>query len=120
MFTKRIPAFFIPAAEKGEQTEYVYAMLAEYHQVPPSARRIWKLRWKHRGIEYQAQVGRRMPQSLAPGEGPVVAILQGADSYLLVSQNRGVLGGEPVKAELRGDSHPTYFPSDPALTGNAG
>jgi hypothetical protein len=42
-------------------------------------------------------------------EDPVIAIMESSDSYLLFSHNRGVHWGEPVKAAIRDDAHPTYF-----------
>jgi hypothetical protein len=119
MFRNRIPPFFVPAAEHGEQAEYVYATLSELHAVPVTPKRIWALRWKHKGVEYLAKVGKRMPQALAPGEGPVIAILKSQDCYLLVSHNRGVLGGDPVRAGVEG-GQPIYFASAPEAAGGQG
>ncbi len=55
-------------------------------------RRIYCIKYHHKGRDYEAKVGERETQQ---GE-PVVAILESTVSFLVCTRNRGVLWGMPI------------------------
>ena len=101
-------AFFIPAAEDGDQAEKVYQATRQHVNGLDSSPRIRALTWHHDGQMRSAEVGSPMPAYYAPGGEPVVAIFDGGPFYLVCSFNRGVAHGGPVMAG-KDQAQASYF-----------
>lgn len=94
-----MPKFFLPAAEDDAQAERVRNSVITFAKTngfqPREDVRIFKLYYRHDGRDYEAEVGKAEPRT---GE-PVVMILweeTPRDLFLICTENRGVVRGEPV------------------------
>jgi hypothetical protein len=89
--------FFLPAADSPEQAESVYGSIRSFAEEQTgwktTDRRIYRLEYRHEGKNYSAQVGEFDPRI----DEVVIAILETVRGvYLVCSQNRCVLRGEPM------------------------
>ena len=104
--------FFIPVAKDDAEAESVYSSIAEFMHVPVPEehdQRIWKLSWKHNGMDMECEVGKPLPSYYRTGEEPVLAILDAGNVYKVCTPNRGAVRGEAVLAGMDFDSHPIFF-----------
>lgn len=101
--------FFVPAATDDIQAEQVYEAIAQFVTAPVNADRIWKLWWKHNGMNMQCEVGQPLPTYYQTGKEPVLAIFDCSTLYKICTPNRGGLRGEPVLAGKNENSLATYF-----------
>jgi hypothetical protein len=88
--------FFVPAAKDATQAEKVLWGIREFAEQilgwTPTDRRIYSLSYRHNGREWAATVGKPLPSL---GE-IVVAILETETCFLVCTENRGVVRGQPV------------------------
>ena len=88
--------FFIPHAKDAAETESVCesirAFAIENSGHPVVGRRIYRMTWRHKGHRYESTVGK---PDVRLGE-EVIAILEGAATYLVCTPNRGVVRGIPM------------------------
>jgi len=88
--------FFVPGAKDDAEAESVYKAIRK-HAVETTGhgvtdRRIYHMSWKHGGVLYESTVGKPDPRL----REEVVAILEGAVTYLVCTNSRGVIRGEPM------------------------
>lgn len=108
--------FFIPIAQDAAQSEQVYEAIAQFVDAPIIDERIWKLRWKHNGMDMQCEVGQSLPAYYRTGREPVLAIFDCGNLYKICTPNRGGIRGEPVLAGKDFHSSATHFSNDTRLT----
>jgi len=101
--------FFVPAAEDDTQAERVYGAIAEFVTAPVNTNRIWKLRWRHNGMDMQCEVGQPLPAYYQTGGEPILAIFDCGNLYKICTPSRGGVRGEPVLAGKNPHSSVTYF-----------
>jgi len=101
--------FFVPAAQDTAQAEQVYGAIAQFVAAPVTDERIWKLRWKHNGMDMQCEIGQPLPDYYKTGREPVLAIFDCGSLYKICTPNRGGVGGEPVLAGKDSYSSATRF-----------
>ena len=97
--------FFVPAAKDEEEAESVYEAIAKFVNGVVAEERIWKLNWKHNGMDMEAEVGKPLHHYYQTGQEPVLAIIDCGAYYSVCTKNRGGVRGEPV---LAGKDHDTY------------
>jgi len=90
--------FFIPAAQDPAQAEEVYKAIAQFVTAPVTNKRIWKLQWKHNGMDMQCEVGQPLPAYYKTGSDPVLAIFDCGNLYKICTIYRGGKQGEPILA----------------------
>jgi hypothetical protein len=106
--------FFLPFANTPELAESTYTSLKKFveeYNWPVKATRYRAVYYRHNGRETSAVVGQDDPLT---GE-PVIAIFRAAHEggpFLICTQNRGVLRGDPILAE--GNSLSEEFELDPS------
>lgn len=87
--------FFIPGVSSSDEAERLYEATRKFAEStmgrPIAQRRILRIRYKHDGKDFEAEVGQPCPRI---GE-TVMAILE-SDPYLVCTMNRGVARGMPV------------------------
>lgn len=103
--------FFVPATQDNAQAEQVYEAIAQFVAAPVTDDRIWKLRWKHNGIDMQCEVGQPLPAYYQTGTEPVLAIFDCGNIYKICTPNRGGIRGEPVLAGKNLNSSAIHFTS---------
>lgn len=101
--------FFLPHAEDEASAESNYRAIAQFISAPIQERRIWKLKWRHNGMQMECEVGRPLPPYYQLGDEQVIAIFDSGSVYMICTASRGVLRGSPVLAGHDFHSHPTYF-----------
>lgn len=101
--------FFVPAAQDNAQAERVYEAIAQFVAAPVTGNRVWKLRWKHNGMNMQCEVGQALPAYYQTGLEPVLAIFDCGSLYKICTPNRGGVRGEPVLAGKTPHSSATLF-----------
>lgn len=101
--------FFVPAAPNTAQAEQVYEAIAQFVIAPVTDDRIWKLRWKHNGMNMQCEVGQPLPAYYQTGTEPVLAIFDCGNLYKICTPTRGGIRGEPVLAGKNSHSLATRF-----------
>jgi len=88
--------FFIPHAATRDQGEIVYQSIKKFASQQMaweiSDRRIMFMKYSHDSKEYTVEVGEKEKRT---GE-EVIAILESTGSYLVCTENRGVVRGEPI------------------------
>lgn len=100
-------------AQDPAQAEVFLESIARHLEVPLPERRIFRLVWKHNGIEYEAEVGKPAPAYFGEGETPVEAIL-GATPFLICLETRGARSGSPIYAGDRSVRLIEFFDFDSA------
>lgn len=87
--------FFVPAATDDAQAEGVREAVIKFAKQTTgwdcSSRRIFRIKYRHEGKDYFAQVGEKCPRV-----GEIVVMILDSVTYLVCTPHRGVLGGEPV------------------------
>ncbi len=87
--------FFVPAATDAAQAERVREAVIMFTKQTTgwdcSNRRIFRIKYRHEGKNYFAQVGERCPRV-----GELVVMILDSKTYLVCTQHRGVAGGQPV------------------------
>jgi len=87
--------FFIPGAKDHQQAEEVYASIKKFATTtlgwPVVDRRIFRIKYEHKGRIFHAQVGQ--PD---PNVGEVVIAILESQAYLVCTANRGALRGVPI------------------------
>ena len=101
--------FFVPAATDDAQAEQVYRSIAQFNNCPIRNDRIWKLRWMHNGTEYECEVGKPLPAYFRTRDEPVLVILEQSNCFMICTQSRGGVSGQPILAGLGIDTWPIYF-----------
>lgn len=101
--------FFVPKAEDADEAERVYDAVAKYVHGSVTEERIWKLKWRHNGMDMAAEVGKTLPSYYQTGQEIVVAIIDSGVCYSVCTANRGAIRGEPVRASKHHDTYVTYF-----------
>ena len=103
--------FFVPGAKDDKMAEGMYVAISKHVNAPVKGERIWKVEWKHGGMDMECEVGGKMPDYCRLGDDPVFAIFD-VDSmglYYICTANRGGFRGEPILAKKDEFSHATYF-----------
>lgn len=103
--------FFVSAAQDHAQAERVYEAIAQFVAAPVTDNRVWKLRWKHNGMDMQCKVGQPLPAYYRTGLEPVLAIFDCGSLYKICTPNRGGVRGEPVLAGKNSHSSEVHFTS---------
>jgi hypothetical protein len=101
--------FFVPAAKDDLKAEQVYSAIANSVNAPITAKRIWKLQWRHYDIEMECEVGKPLPSYYQTGKELVLAIFDCEDLYKICTLTRGGVKGEPILAAKNSQSSVTYF-----------
>lgn len=101
--------FFMPAAEDQRQAESAYVAIAQFVAASLGVSRIWKLSWRHNGVDMNCEVGQPLPSYYQTAGEPVLAIFDCGNLYKICTPNRGGIRGEPILAGKGCDSHATYF-----------
>lgn len=123
--SRTIPDFFIPYISDRVYSEEVWAgtkkFMEDEHHWRPTNRRIFRLDYVHDGKHELAEVGVSHPYGWLPdweyprdphAEGEhVVAIFETEEGgpYLVCTENRGVVRGEPILVGLGEVYNVTYF-----------
>jgi hypothetical protein len=89
--------FFLPMARDTAQADVLLESIARHISLPLPERRIFRLVFRHNGIEYEVEVGKAAPAYFGEGASPVEAIL-GDIQYAICLENRGVKKGLPIYA----------------------
>ena len=101
--------FFIPLAKDAEQAERAYEAVAKFVHGAVTKDRIWKLSWRHKGMDMVAEVGKTLHPYYQTGQEVVIAIIDCGTCYSVCTANRGVARGEPIRAGKGYDTYTTYF-----------
>jgi hypothetical protein len=102
--------FFVPPHTKDdEQSEEVYEAIAKFVGGAVTNKRIWRLKWRHNGMDMEAEVDKPLPHYYQTGQEPVLAIIDCGNWYSVCTPNKGGYKGEPVMAGKGHDTHVTYF-----------
>lgn len=96
--------FFIPHASDSNQAEDVYIAIAKFNgaEVPSSKRRIFSIEFEHNSHDMVCTVGQKLPSYYQTGNQVVLAIFDVGSYYVVCSELRGGIRGEPILA-----GHPT-------------
>jgi len=100
-----MPTFFIPGVKEEDKAEAIRVATVKFAEHngfdDVTDRRIFKLAYRHNGLDYVAQVG--LPESIEkdgrpmpPGDEIVTVILETSILYLVCTMNRGVARGTPI------------------------
>lgn len=101
--------FFMPEVQDETETEQRYQAIAKLVAAPITKDRVWKLRWRHNGMNMQCEVGQPLPAYYRTGREPVLAIFDCGHLYKICTLNRGGENGDAVLAGKNVNSSPTYF-----------
>jgi len=92
---KSAPKFFIPFVKDSEEAEDIYSAIKKHakdcYGWTIKERRIYRMNFEHDGMKYTAVVG----EPTAFNGEVVIAILE-STTYLVCTQNSGVLSGNPI------------------------
>lgn len=87
--------YFLPAAKDDGEAEETFQAIRKFAKMTlgweTSDRKIFRLKYKHDGKDYYAEVGKTDQDT---GE-IIIAILE-SNAYLICTPNRGVLRGMPL------------------------
>ena len=84
-------------AKDEARAEVILESIARHLSLPIPRKRIYRLGFRHNGIDYVVEVGKPAPSYYGEGESPVEAIL-GESPYVICLENRGVRTGSPIYA----------------------
>ena len=101
--------FFVPAAKDDEQANRVYEAISKFVNGNVSKKRVWKLKWEHKNMDMEAEIGEPLPSYYQTGQEPVLAIVDCGSFYSVCTPNRGGVRGEPVRAGKGYGTHATFF-----------
>jgi hypothetical protein len=92
---KRIerPKFFFPYAKDASMGEEEWRKLRDRYGT--TEQRIYRLRWEHKNVIHEAEVGKQIQQFPEPA-GPVIAIIRGHQCFMVFTAFRGILRDVPV------------------------
>jgi hypothetical protein len=79
---------------------------------PSNDSRIYRMKYKHNGKEYDLEVGKNCVEVIHPGEEPRTEILMcilESTTYLICTETRGVLSGVPILVGRDEVVHIEYF-----------
>jgi hypothetical protein len=85
--------FFVPHARDEAMAEDVWQKLRDRHG--STDQRIYSLMWRHKGVTYEGEVGKRI-RAFGENAGDVVAIIRGHSCFMVFTVFRGILRDVPV------------------------
>ena len=89
--------FFIPELEGDAETDWTLAAIAQFvgAQIPPPAKRIRKIKYRHNGKKFTAEVGKPV-DGYYQEKADTVIVIVGQDPVCICLPFRGVVGGTPI------------------------
>ena len=90
--------FFVPSTKSKEDTESFYQAIVSFNKPPMelNKNRIYKIKYRHNSQEFEETIGK-----VSKVNGEIVgAIFNLGSLFVVCTDNRGVLRGEPLLVEV--------------------